>query len=81
MKNLSERFQEILDDKDLTQTDVVNNTSLSRRTVAGLFSGDPKHQNPTIGTVRKICEFTGANFLYLATGDGEKYPTPEPVTP
>ena len=38
----------------LTHDDLAKKSGISRRTIAGIFSGDPKYESPTLNTITAI---------------------------
>ena len=45
----------------LTHDQLAEKSGISRRTIAGIFSGDPTYQSPTLNTVEAIERALGLN--------------------
>lgn len=56
MENIDlEKWKKRKEELGLTLDDIVERTSISKRTISGIFSGkDEKYKNPTAATIREI---------------------------
>ncbi len=63
-------YQKKKDELHLTYDEIVKRSGLSKRTIAGFFSGDPKYANPSVATLKAIQEALELNsFAYEWTDD------------
>ena len=55
-----------------THDDLARESGISRRTIAGIFAGDPRYQSPTLNTIESIEKALGIGEKSLEWTDKEK---------
>lgn len=67
-----ENLKKAKQNSGLTYDDIANISGLSKRTIAGFFSGDPKYSNPSVATLAAIEKALGLNQPTIEWTEADK---------